>query len=423
MRARGHGRRSRRPAWRNVWRMSWDRETKGIFGPATWARIAGRRSTSHRPRRQLRLASVRGHRLQRPISASTSPCAFPRTSCFQSSTTHTPVNAARSSAAMSIGAHRARCRLGTYVYGDLCTGEIFTWNGTSQTVALDTTLKISSFGEDEQGELYVVDINSSSGTVSKIVSAGAPTATPTPTRTPTRPCRHRRRRPGRRRERRLPRSRREQDADADQDADSRTASAGHRRQWLDRRARGRADRPTVPVRLRGLPAGRRGVGRGGLHEMRRQLGQGLPLRARRDDLTSTATGSGQWADRRDPRPALPVRPHRARRSPQTRSARTAPAVTADSIHRVPADAQRPLNKSSPRANSYNGEAHAHARYPASRARGSRSRHRRHRGGPARVGRSFDGGVVAVDGSTSAFPRLNSSRCWGLRAAGSPPCSA
>ncbi len=76
--------------------------------------------------------------------------------------------------------------LGTYVYGDLCTGEIFTWNGTSQTVALDTTLKISSFGEDEQGELYVVDINSSSGTVSKIVLAGTPAATPTRTQTPTR---------------------------------------------------------------------------------------------------------------------------------------------------------------------------------------------------------------------------------------------
>ena len=75
--------------------------------------------------------------------------------------------------------------LGTYVYGDLCTGEIFTWNGTSQTVALDTTVKISSFGEDEQGELYVVDISSTSGTVSKIVLAGTPTATPTPTRTPT----------------------------------------------------------------------------------------------------------------------------------------------------------------------------------------------------------------------------------------------
>ena len=42
---------------------------------------------------------------------------------------------------------------GTYVYGDFCSGEIFAWDGTTQTVLLDTALNISSFGEDEQGEL------------------------------------------------------------------------------------------------------------------------------------------------------------------------------------------------------------------------------------------------------------------------------
>jgi hypothetical protein len=59
---------------------------------------------------------------------------------------------------------------GTYVYGDYCTGEIFTWNGTAQSLALDTALNISSFGEDEQGELYVVALG---GTVSRIVSSSA----------------------------------------------------------------------------------------------------------------------------------------------------------------------------------------------------------------------------------------------------------
>ena len=54
---------------------------------------------------------------------------------------------------------------GTYVYGDYCTGEIFTWNGVTQTLMLDTTLNISSFGEDERGELYVVNLG---GTVSRI---------------------------------------------------------------------------------------------------------------------------------------------------------------------------------------------------------------------------------------------------------------
>jgi hypothetical protein len=54
---------------------------------------------------------------------------------------------------------------GTYVYGDFCTGEIFAWNGSTQRVLLDTTLNISSFGEDEMGELYVVNLG---GTISRL---------------------------------------------------------------------------------------------------------------------------------------------------------------------------------------------------------------------------------------------------------------
>ncbi|MBK9607175.1 MAG: PQQ-dependent sugar dehydrogenase [Betaproteobacteria bacterium] len=60
---------------------------------------------------------------------------------------------------------------GTYVYGDYCTGEIFAWDGAAQTRLLDTGMNISSFGEDEQGELYVVDLG---GTVSRIVSTTPP---------------------------------------------------------------------------------------------------------------------------------------------------------------------------------------------------------------------------------------------------------
>jgi glucose/arabinose dehydrogenase len=54
---------------------------------------------------------------------------------------------------------------GTYVYGDYCSGEIFAWDGSAQTVLLKTALNISSFGEDQQGELYVVGLG---GTVSRI---------------------------------------------------------------------------------------------------------------------------------------------------------------------------------------------------------------------------------------------------------------
>jgi len=52
---------------------------------------------------------------------------------------------------------------GMYIYGDYCTGII--WGATPQRdgsvttqLLLDTTMKISSFGEDVAGELYVADI-------------------------------------------------------------------------------------------------------------------------------------------------------------------------------------------------------------------------------------------------------------------------
>jgi hypothetical protein len=45
---------------------------------------------------------------------------------------------------------------GTYVFGDYCSGEIFTYAGGAMSPLLDTTLNVSSFGEDPQGEILVV---------------------------------------------------------------------------------------------------------------------------------------------------------------------------------------------------------------------------------------------------------------------------
>ena len=62
---------------------------------------------------------------------------------------------------------------GTYIYGDYCTGEIFIWRGRQQ-VLLDTSRFISSFGEDGEGEIYVVGIGSTTsptGTVEKFVGS------------------------------------------------------------------------------------------------------------------------------------------------------------------------------------------------------------------------------------------------------------
>ncbi len=57
---------------------------------------------------------------------------------------------------------------GTYVYGDFCSGEIFGLRDGNQRVLLSTGLAIASFGEDEAGELYVVDHD---GEVYRIVAA------------------------------------------------------------------------------------------------------------------------------------------------------------------------------------------------------------------------------------------------------------
>ena len=59
---------------------------------------------------------------------------------------------------------------GNYIYADYCTGEIFMWNGSTQTMVLDTTRLIVAIGSDEAGELYVVG---QSGTVEKIAGSTA----------------------------------------------------------------------------------------------------------------------------------------------------------------------------------------------------------------------------------------------------------
>ena len=56
---------------------------------------------------------------------------------------------------------------GAYVYADYCTGQIYMLYHGQQQLLLDTTKQITSFGEDEEGEIYVVG-----GTVDRIVNPG-----------------------------------------------------------------------------------------------------------------------------------------------------------------------------------------------------------------------------------------------------------
>ena len=63
---------------------------------------------------------------------------------------------------------------GAYVFADVCTGEIFVLHGGVVSVLLDTDLRISSFGEDQAGELHVVGLE---GTVHRLVNLDAPSLT------------------------------------------------------------------------------------------------------------------------------------------------------------------------------------------------------------------------------------------------------
>jgi glucose/arabinose dehydrogenase len=66
---------------------------------------------------------------------------------------------------------------GSYVYGDLCTGEIFVLENGSPRVLLDSGLSLASFGEDEAGEIYAV---STDGSVARLVNLCVPGATGDP---------------------------------------------------------------------------------------------------------------------------------------------------------------------------------------------------------------------------------------------------
>lgn len=64
---------------------------------------------------------------------------------------------------------------GTYIFGDYCTGEIFLRENGSVRMALDSPYSISSFGEDEAGELYLVHLGSgTNGVIYRITNPNAP---------------------------------------------------------------------------------------------------------------------------------------------------------------------------------------------------------------------------------------------------------
>ncbi|HEX9930336.1 MAG TPA: PQQ-dependent sugar dehydrogenase [Pyrinomonadaceae bacterium] len=60
---------------------------------------------------------------------------------------------------------------GAYIYGDYCSGEIWQLLNGVNTLILDTAFFITSFGEDDQGEIYFTTNSLTNGTVQKIISS------------------------------------------------------------------------------------------------------------------------------------------------------------------------------------------------------------------------------------------------------------
>jgi glucose/arabinose dehydrogenase len=147
---------------RNPWRFTFDRLTGDLFiadvGQNLWEEVNFEPVTS---------AGGANYGWRRMEGAH---CFNPASNCNTGSLILPILEYSHSLGCSITGGYRYRGtempeHFGTYFFGDYCSGSI--WGGIenvdtgawSQTELLDSDLAISTFGEDEQGELYVADHN------------------------------------------------------------------------------------------------------------------------------------------------------------------------------------------------------------------------------------------------------------------------
>jgi len=163
---------------RNPWRFSFDRLTGDLFiadvGQNAWEEVSFEPATS---------GGGRNYGWRRMEGAH---CFNPASNCNDGSLVLPVLEYSHALGCSITGGYRYRGtgmpeHFGTYFFGDFCSGRI--WGGIENaetgawapTELLDSDLLISTFGEDEQGELYVADLE---GTVYRLhgetfCSAGA----------------------------------------------------------------------------------------------------------------------------------------------------------------------------------------------------------------------------------------------------------
>jgi len=151
---------------RNPWRFSFDRQTGAL-----WIGDVGQDRYEEVDLAGAAANRTAGRGLNFGWSIMEGTHCFPDTAtCDRTGLTLPVIDYAHGSGDCSITGgyvyrgQRSPALTGAYLYGDFCSGRIWALDqdaagGWRSTLLLDSDLKISSFGEDEAGELYVLDLN------------------------------------------------------------------------------------------------------------------------------------------------------------------------------------------------------------------------------------------------------------------------
>jgi glucose/arabinose dehydrogenase len=144
---------------RNPWRFSFDRQSGDLYiadvGQNSWEEVDVQPAGS-------RGGENYGWNIMEGAACFSPPSACPRAGLTMPVATYrTGENCSITGGYVYRGA-QVRMLIGTYIFGDYCSGRIWGLQKSDRgewtmRELLDTPLRISSFGEDEAGELYVVD--------------------------------------------------------------------------------------------------------------------------------------------------------------------------------------------------------------------------------------------------------------------------
>ena len=157
---------------RNPWRFTFDRATGDLWigdvGQSKWEEIdRARRSNGAGKGTNFGWRVMEGNHCYRPSSG-----------CNKSGKAKPLAEYSHTSGCSVTGGYVYRGSVspslrGLYVFGDYCSGRIWMLpfgaaKPAAETLLLDTSLSISSFGEDEAGEVYVVDLG---GTIYRLAAS------------------------------------------------------------------------------------------------------------------------------------------------------------------------------------------------------------------------------------------------------------